>query len=201
MVSFYLMNYTNEQLCYLAGLLDGEGCLHVSDKRVSPSKSRGIRRPTRPYRGAQRTYRARINFSTAVSICNTNFQIIDWLYNNFGSIVHCQKKPGKPHWHLRKTWLLSPSKDIKPLLELVFPYIVGKKEQVKLMIEARNIIDSNTKRMEHSLENYNRLLEIANHIKLLNKKALPPCLPSAQAARSSKSITSDLPTSFLSNVP
>lgn len=179
MVSFFHMKYTEAQLGYLAGLIDGEGCIHMSDKRISKSKSKGIRRPTRPYRGTIRTYRGRVNFTTAVSICNTNFAIIDWLYSNFGGTIHSQKKPGKPHWNLRKTWIMSPANQIKPILEAVLPFIVAKRKQIILLIEARGIIDANTKRLEHSLENYNRLLQISSHIKLLNKKILPPCCPSA----------------------
>ena len=166
------MQYTVEQLAYFAGLFDGEGCLHIGDKRISPKKSKGIRKLV------NKSYNARVNFSTAMSLSNTNFEVIEWLKSNFGGFITTQKKPGKPHWNLRKTWVMSPCSNISNLLNFLLPFLIIKKKQALLMIEARAIIDSNTRRMQHSDQDYNRLLELSSLIKNLNtRKILPPYFP------------------------
>src|SRR5574342_1271200 len=99
MVSFLYMNYTVEQLAYLAGLLDGEGCFHICDKRKSPQKAKGLRKPRKEYIG-------QINFSTQVAICNTHIGVLNWLKEIFGGGIHIQKTPSKPNWDLKKQWIM-----------------------------------------------------------------------------------------------
>lgn len=156
------MEYTVAQLAYFAGLLDGEGCLHVCDKKKCKRKSRGIRKTSR-------IWRDRVNFSTALTIANCNLEVLEWLVENFGGFIQTHKKKFKEHWDWKRTWHIRPIQ-IYPILKLVLPYLIIKKKQAILMLEARKIIDANTRRMEHTQENYDRLLQIAQHIKLLNKK-------------------------------
>ena len=70
-----------------------------------------------------------------------------------------------------------PTKLIAKILKAALPYFVLKKEQVKLMIEARKTFDENPKQMLTSDEVYNRRLEISQLIRDHNKKILPPCCP------------------------
>ena len=170
MVRFQFMEFTIAQLAYLAAIVDGEGTISICDKRIMKRKSKGIRK-------TNKIYRARINFSTNVSVANTDPRLIDWLVSNFaGNISHTKRQ--KKHWKPKITWNM-PTTRISYLLELAFPYFVLKREQALLMIEARKTFDANPRQLLTSDEVYNRRLEIASLIRFHNKKILPPCCPSA----------------------
>jgi hypothetical protein len=128
-------------------------------------------------RKTKKVYRARINFGTNVTIHNTNFRVMRWLSENFGGVIYTRKRQ-KIHWDRVYTWYMTLS-DICSILSQCLPYLVIKKEQAILMIEARKSFDDNQKCLLISDEIYNRRLEIAKLIRLHNKKILPPCFPSA----------------------
>jgi hypothetical protein len=70
---------------------------------------------------------------------------------------------------MKYTWIL-PSKMIGPMCELLLPYLVIKKNQAILMIEARKIIDSNVLRMERTPEQREHLFFLAHNMRLFNKR-------------------------------
>lgn len=156
------MEYTIAQLAYLAGLLDGEGCFHICDKVIKPRKSRGIRK-------TKKVWNARTNFSLMITICNTNLEVLNWLKDVFGGFVYIAKKPGKPGWDIKKAWHM-PCGPSRQILEAVLPYLIIKKNQAKLMIEGRKIIDANPKRIKLPEESYQHLFFLATNMKLFNKK-------------------------------
>lgn len=171
------MKYTIDKIAYFAGILDGEGTISMDDKRIGKSKSRGIRKSFRPYKGKIRIYRARVVFGCHLSICNTDPRIMNWLVQNFGGAISVSKRM-HAHWAIKLTWFAS-CKSICEILEACLPYLILKKDQAILMIEARKNIDANIKREEYPDEIYNRHLEICHLIRSYNKKNLPPCCPSA----------------------
>lgn len=156
------MEYTTAELAYLAGLIDGEGNVSIGDTRKSPRKSRGLRKPRKEYVG-------QINYTTQVSICNCNLEVLEWLKAKFGGLIHIAKKPGKPGWDIKKAWVM-PCKPCREILQSILPYLIIKKNQAKLLIEAREIIDANVLRMERTVEQRNHLAFLATNIKLFNKK-------------------------------
>lgn len=156
------MNYTNEELAYLAGLLDGEGCIHICDKMVRPRKSRGVRKSWRPFN-------RNINYSCAVSIANTNTEVLYWIKERFGGSVFSRNKPEKIYWDTKKSWHMS-MKNMAELLQKLLPYLIIKKKQAVYMILARSIIDSNILRQERSQIQKDTLQFCADQIKLLNQK-------------------------------
>jgi len=98
-------------LAWLAGLVDGEGCIAL-------------------YRDTQRS-----RLRAAVVIANTDARIIA----KISKILY--EANIKYHYTLRKrkNFCLSITtigfRSCKKLLEMVLPYLVGKKEQAKLMVE------------------------------------------------------------------
>ncbi len=164
------MEFTVIQLAYLAAIIDGEGTISMSDKRIMKRKSRGIRK-------TNKIYRARVNFSTTVTVCNTDSRLIDWLIANFGGSASYSKQK-KENWKQKITWIM-PTTRIREILIAALPYFVLKKIQAELMIEARKEFDENQKQRLTSDEVYNRRLEICHLIRLHNQKSLPPCCPSA----------------------
>lgn len=156
------MKYTIAELAYLAGLLDGEGCFSINDKRKSPRKSKGLRKPRKEYIG-------QINFTTQVSICNCNLEVLNWCKEKFGGLISIAKKPGKPHWDIKKAWVM-PCGQSKEIIQCILPYLIIKKNQAILMIEARNIIDANVLNMERTPEQREHLFFLAHNMRLFNKK-------------------------------
>lgn len=164
------MEYSIEHLIYLAGIMDGEGTISMCDKRIMKRKSLGIRK-------TNKVYRARVNFSTTVTVCNTDSRLIEWLINNFGGAASYSKRQ-KANWKQKITWIM-PVKNIAKILTGIIPYLVLKREQAELMIEARKSFDENQRQMLTSDEVYNRRLEICQLIRFHNQRVLPPCCPSA----------------------
>ena len=162
------MEYNISQLSYLAGIMDGEGTISMCDKRIMKRKSKGIRK-------TKKVYRARVNFSTTVTICNTDLRLIEWLVANFGGGVSHSKRQHE-HWKSKITWIM-PIKEISKILTAILPYLVLKKEQATLMIEARKSFDENLRQLQTTDEVYNRRLEICQLIRCHNQRILPPCRP------------------------
>lgn len=162
------MEYSKESLIYLAGIMDGEGTISMCDKRIMKRKSLGIRK-------TNKIYRARINFSTTITVCNTDERLMSWLINHFGGAISTSKRQ-KKNWKQKMTWIMPTTKIIE-ILDGILPYLVLKKEQAKLMIEIRKTFDQNQRQLLTSDEVYNRRLEVSQLIRFHNQRVLPPCCP------------------------
>ena len=103
----------NTELAYLAGFLDGEGCIHI----VSTKGQAGFK---------NLRYRLRIH------ITNTDKGVMDWL-KQFGFYIRELKKL-KKHW--KQCWRadLCDTK-ARLLLEQLLPYLIVKKDETLLAIE------------------------------------------------------------------
>jgi hypothetical protein len=99
---------------YLAGIVDGEGCLIIS----------------RSNRGSYMNYYGRIH------VKNTDYRLIQWLLDNFGGNVH-ESIPTDPKRHaIAYSWYFSgDAHDKEVLLLALMPYLIVKKEQAKVLIE------------------------------------------------------------------
>lgn len=99
---------------YLAGLIDGEGCIdwmYTFDKKLQ-------KRYIRP--------RLRINLT------EPGFDVIDLLVNNFGGNVEV-RTPKNPRWSPSKIWCVTASRAVM-VLGNVRNSLIIKKEQAKLAI-------------------------------------------------------------------
>jgi hypothetical protein len=97
---------------YLAGILDGEGCLTI---------------------GAGRRETGVINYNPIVLVQNTSRELIEWLQSRFGGQVYLSKKETektKTAW----MWRITQKKAIENLLLAVLPYLVIKREQAKILL-------------------------------------------------------------------
>ena len=98
-----------EKLIYLAGIIDGEGCIGrvctTSKKRMKEDR--------------------KISYSSRCEVSNTSKSLIDWLYENFGGYKYPVKREGNRklqyRWKLRK-------KEIKKIVPKIIPYLIVKKE-------------------------------------------------------------------------
>ena len=96
---------------YLAGIIDGEGCITIGAGRKETC----------------------INYNAIVSVQNTSKKLIDWLQSKFGGQVYLSKKATektKAAW----MWRLTQKKAIEILLLAVLPYLIIKHEQAKVLL-------------------------------------------------------------------
>jgi hypothetical protein len=106
--------YARDDLCYLAGFLDGEGCLSVQvDSR--PGKWLKVSR-----------YVARL------SVANTQAEIIDWIDTTFGPGTRSEIQK-KAHWKTSLEWTIT-GKRVHHLLKALLPYLRVKREQAQLLL-------------------------------------------------------------------
>lgn len=102
-------------LAYLAGLVDGEGCIYVGKHFNHPQKK------TR--------YRLRLQ------VTNTNKIIPEIFQQEFGGWIY-QHNPKDKTWKVRYDWVISDKK-AENVLKILLPYLLIKKQQVKLALTLR----------------------------------------------------------------
>jgi len=102
--------YTQTQLAYLAGIVDGEGSLCI-------------------YRGGKRP---RIDYASRLLVVSTDRVLIDWLLEHFGGLSYT-RKPAKEGWKTKYEWIAERSQCIE-IAEAILPYLVIKSENARLLI-------------------------------------------------------------------
>jgi len=116
--------WTEAELAYFAGILDGEGCFGISRcvKRGHPA------------------------YHTRVSVTNTSAQLMRWLLDHFGGAVclrsktqHSNPNANPLRWKPSFEWKCA-DKAVAEFLPLVLPYLVIKREQATLVIEYRKTV-------------------------------------------------------------
>ncbi len=110
--------YKATDLAYLAGIVDGEGSISIGNYAVT-----SIGTP---------------QFTTYLSVTNTNKAMIDWLVEKFGTKSYARtprqlsKNSRKPVW----LWQITGDR-LLHICEKIIPYIVAKRKQVEIMIQMR----------------------------------------------------------------
>jgi hypothetical protein len=117
---------TAPQAAYIAGILDGEGCIMISRKNDTTGVVGGI--SYRPF----------------VSVSNTDFVLLEWLKvtTGLGSVTSMRSKRPRerPSWR----WDLW-SQQAAQVIRAVCPYLVIKADQAALLLE---FVDEFTRRNE-----------------------------------------------------
>jgi hypothetical protein len=152
-------NQQETDLAYLAGILDGEGCIHLSF-RAGKTEGKG-------------------NFNRRVQITNTSAVLVDFVTE----FLTTQEIPFYVQWnrHVGKnhrpyaTIMLSKLEGIKKFLSALLPYLRIKKRQAELMLE---FVDSRLQTFETAQRNSikwsftQRELDIAKAMRTLNGKGI-----------------------------
>ena len=99
-------------LDYLAGLVDGEGCI-----RLHPSN-----------RGKYRKFYPR------VQVTNTYKPVLELLVSQYGGAIHSATKPQKEGWKLKHDWRLTGDK-ARELLKELLPFLIIKKEKAEQVLQ------------------------------------------------------------------
>ena len=107
--------FTDAELGYLAGLLDGEGSIYISCRNE----------------GGYKNYFARFQ------IVNTNFDVMHWIKNKFGGLLFVRERSKtNPRWKDSMEWFTNV-KELDSLLPLLIPYLIIKKPHALIMQEFR----------------------------------------------------------------
>jgi hypothetical protein len=114
--------YDPIKLAYLAGIIDGEGCLWIG--KIGREWKRG-------YKSIQ--YRGLLKVSTTDKI------LLDWLLNSFQGTESTSFKyqPKAELSRLVYEWIVTGDR-LADLCRQVFPYLVIKKESCEIMIKFRD---------------------------------------------------------------
>ncbi len=107
------MIWTETQLAYLAGIIDGEGTFYI-----------GITNNGR-------------KFHCRIYVVNTNYDIIKWLQDTFGGLIYRRDSKKHPEWKTKYEWVLD-KKSIDPICNKLLPYLIIKKKHAEIMIDFRN---------------------------------------------------------------
>ena len=102
---------------YLAGLIDGEGCIRI-----------------------ERNKGKQLQGTPTVALTNSNPLMLLWVLLRFGG--HLYKKKSKSCWDIY--WL---GKATIPLLEGMLPYLTAKKGQAELVLDYRKLVGKPGKRL------------------------------------------------------
>lgn len=128
---------------YLAGIIDGEGCLSI---RKTKNKSKAVGGYTDYYKSWME-----------VGMCHK--PVIDFLYKHFGGRCHMyHQKPSGFHVYKPVFYWVVVGKNIRPILERVLPYLIEKKEQAEYLLLFDNLIGKRGQR--HSIDNSNERVRL-----------------------------------------
>jgi hypothetical protein len=150
-----MKSITKENLAYIAGIVDGEGCLSLTGGKRLAYDSRG-----KKYRAFQLTFR----------VVNTSRVLIEWLNQTSGiGTVRLLAD----HLDNRKpvhSWLISAN-DCRQILPLLLPYLVIKRRQAEIIIDwLKRISGKRGTRMNPTV--FAEKLKIVEEMKILNKRGI-----------------------------
>ena len=92
-----VMTYTREDLIWLAGFVDGEGCVSY------------VKRDKRP------------SFRFEIRVSNTDLPVLEWIHQRFGGYLY-QLKPAHLNWNPCFQWWIA-DKRAKELYSELKPYL------------------------------------------------------------------------------
>ncbi len=110
--------YTPISLAYLAGIVDGEGCIHIG-YYFNKTQGRSV-------------------YHSLLQITNTDKCLIEWLLQNFGGLssIYTEAQTPKNSTIKPYSWKASGER-LTHLCELLLPYAIIKKNQLEIMLEFR----------------------------------------------------------------
>lgn len=140
------MNYSQLDVAFLAGFFEGEGCMWMAkDERKD-----------------------KLHIQAHVALTNNDINLLLHFQAKFGGTVHTKYKVMGEYKHFNYQWHLG-SQNIGPILSLILPFLITKKELAQLIIEFRSTIDPTRWRPLDSVQEY-RLEIYEKYLKLMETK-------------------------------
>ena len=138
------MELTETEKAYIAGFLDGEGCITIFKRN---------------------RYKVPL-YVPSIQITNTNQEILKWIKLKVrkGRIIKLKGESRKSFWKDTYRWILTNRKDMFEFLKMIFPYLQVKEKQAFIIFQF--------KREQNPLSNEKRIIKekLYQQMKLLNKK-------------------------------
>ncbi len=143
-----IKDMTNEQIAYLAGIMDGEGTISVSRTR-------------------DKTMKRKASFRPYITVVNTNIELIHWMHEitGLGAISKLYVSKNKKHKSYKR-WTVW-TRQSEQLIKSMLPYLRVKKEQALLTLELLSI-QKPVPRL--SDEEWSKQVVIADKLTKLNKR-------------------------------
>ena len=111
------MPATEVELAYLAGIVDGEGCitgrLGITDKRRSP------------------------NLGVRFLISNTDQRLVQWVRDKWGGRIYAHKRHNA-RWKTAFQWEVTLGQ-AAPILRSILPYLLLKRRQAEIALELHSL--------------------------------------------------------------
>jgi len=109
---------TPQEIAYVAGLMDGEGCIAIQSQKLANGK---------------------VGYAVNVKITNTDPNIIERIQSTYlklgiNPLIRERDNSKNPQW---KNWFevyLTKQSQIQRLLETLLPYLVGKRARATMML-------------------------------------------------------------------
>lgn len=114
-----LKEYTQIQLAYLAGIIDGEGSIYIGNFSSNPKTGT-------------------LHYQTNMEVTNTDESLIIWLTTNIGgrSSTYTAKQTPKNSRRKVYRWIVSGTL-LTHLCEKLHPYLIIKIKQCEIMLKMR----------------------------------------------------------------
>jgi len=166
--------FNRDDLLYLAGFIDGEGCFFIGLFKTKSACTGNFN----------------YNYHTILKISNNNYEVLEWIQERFGGSIDKRTKKQK----LRKNEVITYSLEftgnlLTDLTKELLPHLKIKKRHAEIMIKMRETFPRNrgkafvseeTKALRYSFMLDLRTLNTRFHGHHLKQSiALAPCLPSA----------------------
>lgn len=168
------MNFTHDDLCYLAGFVDREGCFFIGLFNTKSAATGNINQ----------------NYHTLLKISNNNYEVLQWIQQRFGGSIDKRNKKQKLRENEFITYSLEYSGNaLTTLSKLLLPHLKVKKRHAEVMIKMREtfptkrgkaFVSEETKLYRYTLMQELRSLNTrfhGHHLKV--RLDLLPCRPSA----------------------
>ncbi len=123
--------YTDVQIAYLAGIIDGEGSIYIGNFSSNPKT------------GAK-------YYQTNIEVTNSEKPLLDWLFFTFGGFVNQYTEKQTPK-NSRKTywrWIATGDR-LTHICELILPFLTCKRRQCEIMLKMRATYTGNGKGLSH----------------------------------------------------
>lgn len=115
---------SKSDLSYIAGIIDGEGCITILKRKRLNEK---------------------IFYILSLSIGNTEIKLLKWILKNVGG--HICKRPTQYKKYYRRYWIWTMyANNVASLLNKVMPYLIIKSKQAKIAISFQKHITDTDRR-------------------------------------------------------
>ena len=137
--------FDKEKLLYLAGIIDGEGCIGIE------------------FQAANKRCRKVDYYIPRVSVINSSLALIEWLTEHFGGKYHTRKKEaGKKYIYV---WNIF-GQHMEDVIRAVEPFLIVKNQVANIILEYRATIADE---WHISEDTHKRRKELYLRMRIVNK--------------------------------